>query len=106
MFLLSPVLFACSMGIPASGTNFTGLALSLLWGLLHAFNLDLIAPAFFDQYLFEEAFALGMAWAMMAAVSLAVGYGFVGIVLLIERLMKRHGFFREKENAGVMPPPV
>jgi hypothetical protein len=104
MYLLSPVLLGCAMGLPALLVDIPGSVLLLISGLLHVFNLDFIVPTLLENYYPEQALAIGVGWAFMAAICLVVGYAFVGIVLLIERVMKRRGLFSEEVNIGRQPP--
>lgn len=97
MYLLSPILLGCSMGFPAVLMDLPGAMLLLFWGLLHIANLDFIVRGIFENNGFLEAsLAVGVLWVFMAAICLVVGYGFVGIVLLIERIMTRRGVFKEE----------
>lgn len=103
-YLLLPVLLACSMGIPALLFWMDSSAILLSWGLLHLANLDFIAPLLLKDYPAEEALLVSVAWAFMAAICLVVGYLFVGIVLLIERILKRRNLFKDEEKAGTTLP--
>ena len=105
LYLLSPVLLACAMGIPVLLVSIPGSGLLLLWGLLHLHNLDYVMPVLFENYSAEEYLSIGLAWAFMAALCIVIGYLFVGCVLLIERIMKRRGFFIEEEPSGETLPP-
>jgi hypothetical protein len=105
MYLLSPVLLACAMGIPALLVSIPYSAILLLWGFLHMNNLDFILPALFKNYDAEQSLSVGLAWAFMAALCVVIGYVFVGGVLLIERVMKKRGVFRDTEDVGGMPTP-
>ena len=105
--LLMPILLACSMGIPAFLLYLEDSPLILAWGLLYFAHVDFIGPALFKNYSFEDALVISVAWALMAAVSFFVGYLFVGIVVLIERVMKRRNLLKEAPAAGIVPalPP-
>jgi hypothetical protein len=106
MYLLSPVLLGCSMGIPALLVDIPASAVILAWSFLHIVNLDFVATALFEDYPQEGLFGIPMLWVFMAAICLVVGYVFVGVVLLIEKGMKRRNLFKEDENiTGVLPPP-
>jgi hypothetical protein len=100
MYLLSPVLLACAMGIPALLVNGPYSGTFLLSGFLHTINLDYIIPLIFQNYEVEQAFSISLAWAIMAIVCVIFGYAFVGIVLLIEKVMKRRNLFKEKEDGN------
>jgi len=83
--------FAClAGGMPYS-------ELFLLWGILRLNNLDFIVPVFFENYHPEESLSIGLAWAFMAAICIVVGYVFVGMVLLIEKEMKKRAIFKEED---------
>ncbi len=96
MYLLSPLLLACSMGIPALLINFPDSGIFLLWGFLRMNNLDSAMPFLFRNDYHQQSITIGVAWAFMAALCIVVGYAFVGLVLLIEKGMKKRGAFREE----------
>ncbi len=96
MYLLSPILLGCSMGIPILFTDLPGSTALLAWGFLHLAHLDFIVQTFFKDYPLEESLGVGVAWVLMAAICLIVGYVFVGIVLLIEKSLKRRNLFKEE----------
>lgn len=96
LYLLSPILLGCSMGFPAVLMDFPGAMILLFWGLLRIANLDSIVSRFFENGTLELGLTVGVLWAFMAAICVAVGYGFVGIVLLIERVMTRRGLFKDE----------
>jgi len=98
MYLLSPVLLACAMGIPALLVNTPYSGALLLWGLLYMNRLDFMIPILFKDYQQEQALTAGLVWAFMAAICIVVGYLFVGMVLLIEKVMKRGSLFTEEED--------
>jgi hypothetical protein len=100
LYLLSPALLACAMGLPVLLVSMPGSGLLLLWGVLHMHNLDFIMPVLFENYSAEEYLSIGLAWAFMAALCIVIGYAFVGCALLIERAMKRRGLFIEEELSG------
>ena len=54
---------------------------------------------FLENNSIEEAFFIGVLWAFMVAISLIVGYVFVGIVLLIEKMLKQRGMFKTEEES-------
>ena len=99
MFLLSPVLLGCSMGIPALFVDLRSSAVLLIWGVLRVANLDFIMRTFLENNSIEEAFFIGVMWTLMVAVSLIVGYVFVGIVFLIEKVLKQRGMFMAEEES-------
>ncbi len=104
MYLLSPVLLACATGIPALLVNGPHSGLSLLWGFLYMNKLDFIIPILFRNYDSEQAFSIGLAWVFMAALCVVIGYAFVGIVLLIEKMLTRRGLLIEEEYVGKILP--
>jgi hypothetical protein len=104
MYLLSPALLASAMGFPALVVSMPGSGLMMLWGWLHMNNLDFIMPLFFDDYSVEQSLSVVLVWAFMAALCIVIGYAFVGVVLLVERAMKRRRVFVEEESAGEVVP--
>jgi hypothetical protein len=98
MYLLSPVLLACAMGIPALLVNAPYSGGMLLLGFLYMNRMDFIIPILLKDYQQEQILTSGLVWAFMAAICIVVGYMFVGIVLMIEKAMKRRGFFKEEED--------
>lgn len=100
MYILSPFLLAFAMGLPALLVGMPYAGLFLLWGVLRMNNLDFIMPLFFQDYHPEESLSIGLVWAFMAAICIAIGYVFVGIVLLIEKEMKRRDLFKEEEDGN------
>jgi hypothetical protein len=100
MYLLSPVLLACSMGIPAFLFFIDSSAMLLSWGFLHLANLDSVTRVLFKDSAFEESLTAGVAWGFMAVTCIVVGYLFVGVVLLVERVLKRYNLFRGEEDAA------
>jgi hypothetical protein len=98
LYLLSPVLLACAMGIPALLVNAPYAGGMLLWGFLYMNKLDFIIPILFKDYQQEQVLTAGLVWAFMAAICVVVGYMFVGTVLMIEKAMKRRDFFKEEED--------
>ena len=104
MYLLSPVLLACATGIPALLFNAPDSGMFVLWGFLHISNLDFIMPVLFKNYYQEQSLSIGFAWAFMAALCVVIGYLFVGIVLLIEKALRRRGLLIEEEYVGKILP--
>lgn len=106
MYLLSPLLLACSMGIPALFVGFPNSGIFLLWGFLRMNHMDSVMPFLFRYYYHEQSLTIGLAWAFMAALCIVIGYAFVGFVLLIERAMVKRRMFGEGEDVGGMPLPL
>lgn len=98
MYLLSPLLLACSMGLPALLVGIPESGPFLLWGVLHMNRLDFVMPALFGHYEQEQSLSIGLAWAFMAAICVVMGYAFVGIVLLSERILKRRNLFKSEDE--------
>ena len=95
LYLFSPILLACSMGIPTLLVAIPDSAVFLLSGFLHMNNLDFVVPVLFRNFDHEQSLALGAAWLFMASICVVVGYAFVGVVILFERAMKKRGLFKE-----------
>ncbi len=105
MYLFSPVLLGCSMGIPVLFVDPAGSAVLFLWGFLHMLQLDSLAPTLLQNNdSFDVSIGIGMVWLFLAVTCAVVGYGFVGIVLLIERVLKGRGLFRDEEDTGGIQP--
>jgi hypothetical protein len=104
-YLLLPVLLACSMGIPALLFYMDSSIALLAWGFLHLANLDFLTPLLLKNTPLEEALIVSVAWVFMAAVCLVVGYLFVGIVLLVERILKRRYSRRRRIPGKYCPFP-
>ena len=98
MYLLSPLLLACSMGVPALLISIPDSAPFMLWGLLRMNNLDFVMPVLFRNYYHEEALGITAMWVFMAAISVLIGYVFVGIALLIERVFQRRNLFTAEDG--------
>lgn len=99
MYLLSPLLLACSMGVPALLVGIPDSGTFLLWGLLRMNNLDFVMPALFkNYYYYEQSLTIGLAWAFMAVLCVVIGYAFVGIALLIERALKKQNLFKAEDE--------
>jgi len=95
LYLFSPLLLACSMGIPTLLLGIPNSIVFLLSGFLHLNNMDFVIPILFRNFDREGALVLGMAWLFMAAVCIVVGYAFVGIVVWMERVMTKKGKFKD-----------
>jgi hypothetical protein len=105
MYLLSPVLLACAMGIPALLINAPHSGALFLWGFLYMNKLDFIIPLVFKDYQQEQVLTAGLVWAFMAGICIVVGYMFVGIVLMIEKAIKQRDFFKEEEDGDISTKP-
>jgi hypothetical protein len=104
LYLLSPIILACAMGIPALLVDMPGSGMLVLWGVLHMNHLDFVIPALFKNFSMQDSLSVGFTWAFMAALCILIGYIFVGCVLLIEREMNRRGLFREEMSSGEVLP--
>jgi hypothetical protein len=102
LYLLSPVLLACSMGIPVLITDPATSGKFILEGILRMNNLGFAVPALVSNLDREMAQVIGFVWLFMAAISIVVGYAFVGIMVWVERGLDRRGKFKEE----IVPPPV
>ena len=94
LYLLSPVLLGCSMGIPALAVDPASSGRLLAEGFLRMNNIGFAIPLLFGDSS-EESLYIGMAWLFMAAICMVVGYLFVGIVLLVERWLLAGGVLKE-----------
>ena len=99
LYLFSPILLACSMGVPTLLVGIPDSGAFLLSGFLHMNNLDFVIPVLFKNFDTEQTLALGAAWLFMALICIVVGYAFVGVVILLERAMTKKGLFREDTGA-------
>lgn len=95
LYLLSPVLLAGAMGIPVLITDPATSGKFVLEGILRMNNLGFAIPAFLGESS-QESMYMGMAWLFMAAISIVVGYVFVGIVMWIERGLSKRGKFKDE----------
>jgi hypothetical protein len=100
LYLLSPVLLACSMGFPVLLLSLPSSGSFLLWGVLRLTHLDFLMPLLSDHFYAEQSLSITLAWLFMAALCIVIGYLFVGGVLLIERALQRRGFFKEEKGLG------
>ena len=96
LYLFSPVVLACSMGIPVLLLEIPGSARFFLWGFLRMNHMDFIFPTLLDTLDQEMALSMGAAWAFMALICTLVGYVFVGLAVWIERIMVRRGSFKDE----------
>lgn len=99
LYLLTPLLLACSMGVPALIVGIPDSGPFMLWGFLRMNNLDFVMPVLFRNYYREQALSTSLTWVFMAAISVVIGYAFVGIALLIERAFKKRNLFILEERS-------
>ena len=97
LYLLSPVLLACSMGIPVLATDPASSGRLLAEGFLRMNNMG-FAISFLMGEPGEEPLYIGIAWLFMAAICLVVGYAFVGIMVWVEGMLEKRGKFRQEET--------
>jgi hypothetical protein len=102
LYLLSPVLLACAMGIPVLITDPATSGRFFLEGILRMNNMGFAVPPLLSQGYQESSSMIGFAWLFMAAISIVVGYAFVGIALWLERILAKRGRF--KEEVEILPP--
>jgi hypothetical protein len=98
MYILSPLLLACSMGVPALLVGVPDSGVFLLWGFLHMNHLDFVMPVLFKNYDQEQSLSIGIAWAFMAALCVVIGYAFIGIAALIEHALKKRNLFKLEDE--------
>lgn len=98
LYILSPILLACSMGLPAMLVGIPDSVFFLLWGLLHMNNLDFVMPALVENYYEEQSLSIGLAWVFMAVICVVIGYAFVGMALLIERALNKQNVFKSEDG--------
>ena len=96
MYVLSPVLLACSMGIPVLIIDPRTSAYFLLEGILRMNNMGFAVPVLLRNFTGETSLTIGVAWLFMAAISIVVGYAFIGIALWVERIMSKRNKFKEE----------
>lgn len=99
LYMLSPVLLAGSMGIPALIFDPTSSGRFLAEGFLRMNNLGFVVPILMGES-GEEPVYIGLAWLFMAAICIVVGYAFVGTVVWIERGLTRRGKFKDESFAS------
>jgi hypothetical protein len=96
MYLLSPVLLACSMGLPVLITDPATSGRFLLEGILRMNHMGFAVPALLRGAEEEMTSVIGIAWLFMAAICIVVGYVFVGIAMWIERGLSKGGKFKDE----------
>ena len=101
LYQLSPVLLACAMAIPAMLLDLPEAGEMFLWGFLRLSHMDPIIPVFLQREAPEQIFRLGLAWVLMAAPCVFIGYTFVSAAELLEKVLDKRGFFLPEadENA-------
>ena len=98
LYMLSPVLLACSMGIPVLITDPATSGKFLLEGILRMNNMGFAVPVLLREAT-QESMYIGMAWLFMAAICIVVGYVFVGLMVWVERRMIAQGKFKDETMA-------
>jgi hypothetical protein len=99
LYLLSPVLLACSMGIPVLILEPLDAGKFLLEGILRINNLGFAVPVFVRYMSEETPLIFGVMWLFMAVLCLVIGYAFVGIVLWIEKILSKRGLLKDETNS-------
>jgi hypothetical protein len=96
LYLLSPVLLACSMGIPVLITDPAAAGKFLLEGILRMNNMGFAVPILLRNAETDMPMVIGVTWLFMAAICIVVGYAFVGIMVWIERVLQKRGKFKDE----------
>ncbi len=97
LYLLSPLLLACSMGLPALVIDLESSGRLFAEGILRMNNMGFAIPVLFGE-VSEEPLYIGMAWLFMAGICIVVGYAFVGIMVWVENRMSKRGKFKEESE--------
>lgn len=98
LYLLSPVLLACSMGIPAIAIAVPDSIYYLLDGLLRMNDLAFASNLLLKDVYRSSEYSLLFVWFFMAGICLVVGYAFVGIVLWIEKVLIKWRKFKDDDS--------
>ena len=93
LYLLSPILLACSTGIFSMAMEPSDTLSFLLEGILRLNNLGFAVPFFVRDRWTED---IVIVWLFMAVICLVIGYVFVGIVLWIEKILSKRGIFKDE----------
>ena len=104
MYLFSPLLLACSMGIPVVIADFRGAGYFLMAGILRMNNMGFAVPILFRNFDQEMSSVIGVAWLFMAAICIVIGYAFVGTVVWVERGLTKRGKFKDEPELPAIPP--
>jgi len=105
LYLLSPVLLACSTGIFSIAISMPDSLFVLLEGFLRMNNMEFVASALFKNLESEMVAGVVFSWLFMASVCLVVGYAFVGVVVWVERVLDKRGVFKDESDALSTNPP-
>lgn|GEM_PF-3468725 len=95
MYLLSPVLLACSMGLPILVMDPASSGRFLLEGILRMNNMGFAVPILLGDSSRDPMY-IGMSWLFLAAICIVVGYAFVGTVVWAERVLSKRGKFKDE----------
>jgi len=104
LYLLSPVLLACSTGIFAISLSLPNSLFVLLDGLLRMNNMEFIASALFKNLESQMVSGVVFSWFFMATVCVVFGYVFVGVVVWVEKVLDKRGLFKDESNALSIDP--
>jgi len=94
LYLLSPLVLAGAMGIPVLIVDLPTSLVFLLGGFLELNHMGHVMSWLFEEYRLEMSMSVAAAWFFMALICVVIGYAFVGIVLWVERGLKRSGRFK------------
>lgn len=106
LYFLSPVLLACSMGIPAISVSLPTSIFFLIDGFLRINNLGFVSSVLLKDMDQDMFFGVSFSWAFMAVICLVVGYAFVGVVVWIEHVLTRRGFFKDETDILLAEPAL
>jgi len=104
MYILSPLLLACSMGIPVILISMPNSVWFLLSGYLYSNHMDFAVPFVIKGDNLETSLDIGLVWLVLATLCILFGYAFVGAVLGFERAMNRRGWFKAEPDASPVNP--
>jgi len=106
LYLLSPALLACSMGIPAVTMSMPYSLYFLLDGFLRMNNMGYVSSALLrDLRNFDTAAGMFAVWFFMAGICIVVGYAFVGTVVWFEKMLRKQGRLKD-ESETVLEYPL
>ena len=96
LYLLSPVLLACAMGLPVLVIDPATAGKFLLEGILRMNNMGFAVPTLLNETEREMSSVIGISWLFMAVICIVVGYMFVGVMVWIERVLAKRGKFKDE----------
>ena len=98
-YLLTPLILACSLGLPVMAIDLISTRMLVIGGLTRLLNLDFLLPTLLRNVDVEQSLSAGFVWIVVATICLVIGYIFVGIILLIERELQKRQTFRDEPDA-------